>query len=197
MLNNIYLFWRYLKFQLIFKRRFSKTPGIPCLCKNIKHPYHESEFEMETCNVLCAIVGNNEVLVPIQHKCPIKFDFIIKGTAIIEPHGIWTNRPGEDTYFSYYKQRRDYADKYDDLKSLPVVVLSNTSDLHFLINKLKGGSNYKIACQETSAQFLEKYRTNEVPRQQEFVIRLPNVWLIIFLVISILLNVYLIFFIHR
>ena len=106
-------FWTFI-FKFYNKRKFSKTPGIPCLCLNIKHPYHESKFEQETCNILCSICGNNEVLVPLQHKYPIKFDFIIKETAIIEPHGIWTNRPGEDSYFDYYKQRRSYADKYDD-----------------------------------------------------------------------------------
>ena len=152
---------------------------------------------METCNVLCAIVGNNEVLVPIQHKYPIKFDFIIKQTAIVEPHGIWSNKPGEDTYFNYYKQRRDYADNYEELKTLPVVVLSNTSDLHVLINKLKNKSNYKIACQEISALFLEKYRTNEIPKQQELVVRVPNIWLYVLLISSILLNIYFILFIHR
>ena len=92
-------FWRYLKFHFIYKRKFCKTPGILCLCSNIKHPYHESKFEQETCSVLCSIFGNREVLVPSQHKYSIKFDFLIKENAIVEPHAIWTNKPGEDTFF--------------------------------------------------------------------------------------------------
>ena len=107
--------WRYLKFHWVYKGRFSKTPGIPCLCSNIQHPYHESKFEQETCEILCTIFTQKDVLVPSQHKYPIKFDFIISNTAIIEPHAIWSNRAGEDTFFDYYKQRRNYADKYDEL----------------------------------------------------------------------------------
>jgi hypothetical protein len=108
-MNKLLSFWRYLKFQLIYKRRFSKTPGIPSLCSNVKHPYHESKFEMEVCEILCSIFGQKEVLVPQQHKYSIKFDFIVKNTAIIEPHGIWTNNPNENTYFdSCLKQFFDF-----------------------------------------------------------------------------------------
>ena len=190
MILKIYSFWRYLKFQLIYKRRFSKTPGIPSLCLNIKHPYHESKFEQETCKILCSICGNDEVLVPAQHKYLIKFDFIIKGTAIVEPHGIWTNKPGEDSYFEYYKQRRSYADRYEDLKILPMVVLSNTTDLVYLKKQLKESSNFKKSCQEVSSTLLEKYKTNELPPQQETIIRSPNIWIVVVLIVSLMLNLY-------
>lgn len=187
---KIQALWRYLKFQIIYKRRFSKTPGIPTLCSNLKHPYHESKFEQETCNVLCSICGNKEVLVPSQHKYPIKFDFIIKGTSIIEPHGIWTNKPGEDSFFDYYKQRRTYADNYDELKEIPVVVLSNLTDLTYLKKQLKESSNFKKTCQEVTSTLLEKYKTNELPPQQETVIRSFNIWIVVALLVSLIVNIY-------
>ena len=186
--------WRYLKFQFVYKRKFSKTPGIPSLCSNVHHPYHESKFEQETCEVLCSILSEKEVLVPSQHKFPIKFDFVVPKTAIIEPHAIWSNRAGEDTFFDYYKQRREHADKYEELRELPVVVLTNSTDVNFLKNTLREASNYKKACQEVTSTLLEKYKTNQLTKQQESVIKIPNIWIVAFLLVSICINVYLLFF---
>ena len=191
---NIRQIIRYIKFHLVFKRRYSKTPGIPTLCTNINHPFHESKFEAETCEVLSSIFPKKDVWTPTNHKYHIKFDFIIKNTAIIEPHGIWSNRPGEDTYFDYYKQRRGLADKEEELKNLPVVVLSSTADLGTMKRKLtEQSSNYKKTFQELTTYFLDKHKTSEINPTTESPIRLVNWWLLLSLILSTLLNFYLFF----
>ncbi|OLS16924.1 MAG: hypothetical protein HeimC3_37690 [Candidatus Heimdallarchaeota archaeon LC_3] len=50
------------------------------------------------------------MLVPAQHKCKTKFDFIIQGKFIVEPHASWKNYL-KDEYLTYYYNRKQLADQ--------------------------------------------------------------------------------------
>ena len=52
-------FLRWIRFHFYFKRKFSSSPGIPTLCSNLRHPYHESKFELSTCEVLSKFFEDN------------------------------------------------------------------------------------------------------------------------------------------
>jgi hypothetical protein len=80
------------------------------------------------------------------------------------------------------------------LKDLPVVVLSNNSDLSFLKKTVTSSSNYKKSCSEVSLTLLEKYNTSEPVKQGEFISKATNLILLGLLIISIFLNLYFFFF---
>ena len=73
---------------------------------------------------------------------------------------------------------------------MTVVVLSNSIDLTYIKKQLKDSSNFKKSCQEVSSTLLEKYKTNELPPQQETIIRSPNIWIVVVLIVSLMLNLY-------
>ncbi|MHA2365328.1 MAG: hypothetical protein ACXAC7_15325 [Candidatus Hodarchaeales archaeon] len=135
------------------------SPGKPTLCENLSHPYHESQFEARTCNILSEFIHHKEILVPSQHKYKTKFDFIIPGIAIIEPHGIWMNLPNENSYFNYYEDRKNLASEYKELKDLPMVVISNSKELTYLKTFLQHSLNIKMSMNQFVIEMLEKYQT--------------------------------------
>lgn len=151
---------RYIKFHLIYKKRYINSPGIPSLCSIIGHPFHESKFETQTCEALKEFFLPQEIFVPSQHKFATKFDFIIPKVAIIEPHGIWSNRPGENSYLDYYNSRKDLASIYKELKKLPMVIVTNLAELNTLKSYLSNSNNSKYAFNNFILHLLEKYSTN-------------------------------------
>lgn len=78
---------RWIMFHLQFKTKLAKSHGIPLLCSNVIHPYHESKFEASTCDLLSQFFKKSQILCPQNHGYKIKFDFIIKYVAIVEPYG--------------------------------------------------------------------------------------------------------------
>ena len=84
---------RWIRFQVPIKQKYGKTPGIPSLCSNINHDFHESLWEKKTCELLCKNLNKKDVKNPTQHKYPIRFDFIVKNVAIFEPHAIYGSNP--------------------------------------------------------------------------------------------------------
>ncbi|OLS17024.1 MAG: hypothetical protein HeimC3_49980 [Candidatus Heimdallarchaeota archaeon LC_3] len=45
-------FIRWSKFHFVIKYRFVNSKGIPSLCDNANHNYHDSKFEAKTCEAL-------------------------------------------------------------------------------------------------------------------------------------------------
>ena len=77
--------------------------------------------------------------MPEQHGCRTKFDFVIPGVAVIEPHGVWENKEGE--YEEYYRKRAWLANQEKMTKGLPVMVVGSMRELKILNKKLKEFSN--------------------------------------------------------
>lgn len=150
-------FNRWIKFHYVYRRTISTGHGIISLCDNYYHPYYDSKFEAKTCNVLSEFFPKKNILVPEQHKYSIKFDFIIPKIAIVEPHGIWTDSAEGSTYFGYYQQRQAHASKHNALKDLPMVVISNDTELDLLKQLLQEFSNTTYAVKAFIKQTLEKY----------------------------------------
>jgi len=150
---------RFIKFHFIYKKRYINSPGTPSLCSIIAHPFHESKFETKTCETLKEFFSSQEIIVPKQHRYATKFDFIIPKIAIIEPHGIWSNHPGENSYIDYYNSRKELASEYKELKNLPMVVVTNSSELFTLKSFLQETSNSKYAFNDFILYMLEKYTT--------------------------------------
>ncbi|MFW9930125.1 MAG: hypothetical protein ACFFD1_12090 [Candidatus Thorarchaeota archaeon] len=144
--------------------------GIPTLCSNIDHSYHESKFEAKTCNLLLEYFPANEILIPPQHNFSTRFDFYIPETAIIEPHAIWNNLPGNTSYFDYYKTRKQLAEQNKKTQNLPILVLSCSSDLSLFKHNLKEISDNKKAINQTILELLKKYEidTKEIKEEDEY-----------------------------
>ncbi|OLS16648.1 MAG: hypothetical protein HeimC3_52320 [Candidatus Heimdallarchaeota archaeon LC_3] len=125
---------RWWNFYQNFKRKNHHrwNYGRPGLCRNINHPYHLSQFEISCCNILSKHFDQSEILVPSQHKCKTKFDFIIKERIIIEPHASWKWNNNNE-YMNYYYKRRDLALKERRTSNLPVLVLSSITDFKKMI----------------------------------------------------------------
>lgn len=163
-------FKRWISFHFLVKRKYKNIPGIPVLCSNINHPFHESKFEAKCCETLHFFFHEKDILTPSQHRCKTKFDFIIKKIAIIEPHGIWGGKPNENMYFDYYRNRKELAEKEQMTKDLPVLVLASYSDLTKMKKYLVKGNNPKKAISELIIELLQKYNTvspSEVIIQQK------------------------------
>ncbi|MHA1984870.1 MAG: hypothetical protein ACW967_10970 [Candidatus Hodarchaeales archaeon] len=96
---------RWWKFHREYKKQNTQSLGIRTLCGNVNHPYHESKFETLTCKILHKYYPAEKILLPEQHGCKTKFDFVIPGEAVIEPHGVWENKPGEEEEY-YWKRKR-------------------------------------------------------------------------------------------
>ncbi len=105
--------------------------GRPGLCRNINHPYHLSQFEISCCNILSEHFDQSEILVPSQHKCKTKFDFIIKERIIVEPHASWRWNNNKE-YMNYYYRRKHLALKEEKTKNLPVIVIPSIIDLRIM-----------------------------------------------------------------
>lgn len=160
MFTSVRRFWRWFRFQTIYKRKFGSSPGIPCLCSNLRHPFHESKFERDTCESLATVLPPIDILVPSQHRLTTKFDFLIPNVGVVEPHGIWGDLSSTNAFLSYYTSRRELADT-SGLSELPVVVLANRKDLSTLINNINATSDNQKAFRITSLELLEKYKSKE------------------------------------
>ncbi|OLS21438.1 MAG: hypothetical protein HeimC3_35710 [Candidatus Heimdallarchaeota archaeon LC_3] len=130
---------RWWKFQREYKKQDPELYGKKTLCRNVSHPYHDSKFEALTCRVLHKFYPAEKILVPEQHGCKTKFDFVIPGVAVIEPHGVWENKKGE--IGEYTRKRVWLANQEEMTKGLQVIVVGSMRDLKILDKKLKEFSN--------------------------------------------------------
>ena len=69
--------------------------------------------------------------------------------------------PGNDSYFSYYQDRRKKADQYNDLISLPLIVISNSTDYDMLEDALKMNPSRK-GMQELLIDLLGCHKEKEI-----------------------------------
>ncbi len=130
---------RWWRFQREYKKQNPELYEKRTLCRNVDHPYHDSKFEALTCRMLHKYYPAEQILVPEQHGCRTKFDFVIPGIAVIEPHGVWENKEGE--YGEYYRKRAWLANQEEITKGLPVIVVGSMRDLKLLNKKLKEFNN--------------------------------------------------------
>ena len=102
MLTKIKYFIRWIKFQLVYKPKYKNTYGIPCLCSNINHKFHESLWEKKVCELLSIYFPITDIISQQQHQLPIKIDLIVEDVAVYEPHAIFSSKQENNSYFSYY-----------------------------------------------------------------------------------------------
>ncbi|OLS16874.1 MAG: hypothetical protein HeimC3_51040 [Candidatus Heimdallarchaeota archaeon LC_3] len=161
---------RWLKFHLFIKNKFKKRFGNPKLCNNLEHRYHDSNFEKETCLILEKYFHQKSIIVPSQHKLKTKFDFIIKGIAIIEPHGIWNG----NGFYSYYKKRKILAEKFD--LDLPVIIIPNYSDLTQFDTYLQKENNPVLAMKQFQLLMLNRYQDSNIVHSPIIATRISEKW---------------------
>ncbi len=179
MFVKIRYFIRWIKFQLVYKPRYKNTPGIPCLCSNIDHPFHESLWEKKVCELLSNYFPLTDIKTPVQHKLPIKFDLIVNSVAVYEPHAIFSAKPNNNTYFAYYNDRRTKLDNFKEYKSLPMIVISNSTDFNQLKTALERDPT-KISMNQLAINLLSAHKLEDMkPEYQENYLRIVNPLLLI------------------
>lgn len=179
MITKLRYLIRWIRFHLKYKNQFKNTPGIPCLCSNIYHKYHESLWERKTCELLSEYFNYKSVKTPHQHKLPIKFDLIIENVAVYEPHAIFSSKSDNNSYFAYYTDRRNKLDTFDEYKSLPLIVISNQSDFNKLKDALDGEPT-KNSMNQLVIDLLSEHNLGEVKTDyQEGFLRISNPLLLI------------------
>jgi hypothetical protein len=179
MLVKIRYLARWIKFQLVYKPRYKKTPGIPCLCSNINHPFHESLREKKVCELLGNYFPLSDIKTPTQHKLSTKFDLIVDSVAVYEPHAIFSSKPDNNTYFAYYNDRRTKLDNFKEYKSLPMIVISNSTDFNQLKTALEKDPT-KTSMNQLAIDLLSSHKLEELkPEYQESYLRIVNPILVI------------------
>ena len=165
---------RWIKFQLVFKPRYKKTPGIPCLCSNVNHAFHESLWEKKVCELLGNYFSLSHIKTPPQHKLPIKFDLIVDSVAVYEPHAIFSSKPDNNTYFAYYNDRRTKLNNFREYKSLPMIVISNSTDFDQLKTALEKDPT-KTSMNQLTIDLLSSHKLEELkPEYQENYLRIVS-----------------------
>ena len=186
-------FLRYLRFNFYYKSKFSKSPGIPSLCSNINHPFHESLWEKKVCELLGNYFPLTDIKTPPQHKLPIKFDLIVDSVAVYEPHAIFSSKPDNNTYFAYYNDRRTKLDNFKEYKSLPMIVISNSTDFNLLKAALEKDPT-KTSMNQLVIDLLSSHKLEELkPEYQENYLRIISPIIVIWGLIGWIV-VFLLFF---
>ena len=184
---------RWIKFQLVFKPRYKNTPGIPCLCSNINHSFHESLWEKKVCELLGNYFPFSDIKTPPQHKLLIKFDLIVDSVAVYEPHAIFSSKPENNTYFAYYNDRRTKLENFREYKSLPMIVISNSTDFNQLKAALEKDPT-KTSMNQLAIDLLSSHKFEELkPEYQENYLRIISPLIVIWGLIGWIF-VFLIFF---
>jgi hypothetical protein len=183
---------RWWQYQRVHKNNNIDSYGKVSLCSNVNHPYHQSEFETLTCHVLHKIFPAKEILVPAQNNCKTKFDFLIPGKFIIEPHAVWESRDGLD-YLKYYFQRLTQTKKERKTNGLPVIVLSSYEDLRQFYKITQTSENIDRSIRGLIQILLKKYSIKDISTTRIHYQPISKSRILIYLIISYFMEFLLIF----